>query len=71
MKLLGEGPRKRNTNPSINRIFKEAIVHQGLLVVRQVDDKMMREVDRVVVPPTYVDSVLTVTHIKLNHPTQF
>ena len=31
----------------------------------------MKEVDKVVVPPTYLDSVLVVLHIKLNHPTQY
>ena len=71
MKSLGNAPRKKNTNPTVNKIFKEAIVHQGLLVVRAVDGKTMREVDRVVVPPSFLDSILTVTHIKLNHPTQY
>ena len=71
MKSLGEAPRRKNTNPTVNKIYKEAIVHQGLLVVRAVDGKTLREMDRVVVPPTFLDSIFTVTHIKLNHPTQF
>ena len=70
-KSSGDVPRKKNTNPVQNKIFKEAIIHQGLLVVREFDDKKMREVDKVVVPPTYLDSILTVVHIKLNHPTQY
>ena len=28
----------------------------------------MREVDKVVIPPSYLDSILTVLHIRLNHP---
>ena len=30
----------------------------------------MREVDKVVVPPSFLDSILTVLHIRLNHPKQ-
>lgn len=70
-KSSGDLPRKKKTNSDINKIFKASIIHQGLLVVRAFDDKKMREVDKVVIPPTYLDSVLTVLHIKLNHPTQF
>ena len=70
-KSSGDVPRKNSTNTNINKIFKEAIIHQGLLVLREFDDKKMKEVDKVVVPPTYLDSVCTVLHIKLNHPTQY
>ena len=70
-KLSGDVPRKKNTNSNINRLFRETLIHQGLLVHRTFDDKKMKEVDKVVVPPTYLDSVLTVLHIKLNHPTQY
>ena len=70
-KTSGDAPRKKSTNSNINKIFKESIVHQGLLVVRVFDDKRMKEVDKVVVPPTYLDSILTVVHIRLNHPTQY
>ena len=70
-KSSGDLPRKKKTNSNINKIFKESIIHQGLLVVRVFDDKKMKEVDKVIVPPTYLDSVLTVLHIKLNHPTSY
>ena len=55
----------------INKIFKEAIIHQGLLVVRSFDERKMREFNRVVIPPSYLDSMLTVLHLKLNHPSQY
>ena len=71
MKSSGDVPRRKTTNSNINRIFRETIIHQGLLVHRVFDDKRMKEVDKVVVPPTYLDSVLIVLHIKLNHPTQY
>ena len=71
MKSSGDVPRRKTTNSNINRLFKETVIHQGLLVQRVFDDKKMKEVDKIVVPPTYLDSVLTVLHIKLNHPTQY
>ena len=70
LKSLGEEPRKKGTNPIINEIYKEAEVHQGLLVVKTIDSRKLREVLKVVVPPTYLDSILTVLHRKLNHPKQ-
>ena len=70
LKSLGEEPRKKGTNPSINRIYKEADIHEGLLVVKTIDSRKLREVHRVVVPPTFLDSILTVLHLKLNHPKQ-
>ena len=62
LKSLGEEPRKRHTNPLINKIYKEAEVHQGLLVVKDFDSRKFKEVLKVVVPPSYVDSILTVLH---------
>ena len=70
-KSSGDIPRKNSTNSNINRLFRETIIHQGLLVHRVFDDKKMKEVDKVAVPQTYIDSVLTVIHLKLNHPTQY
>ena len=70
LKKLGEEPRKKTSNPTINKIFKESSVHRGLLIVRAFDNRKMREIDRVVVPPSYLDSILTVLHLRLNHPKQ-
>ena len=70
LKTLGEEPRKKNTNPNINRIFKESSIHQGLLVVKAFDSRKFKEIHKVVVPPTYMDSILTVLHVRLNHPKQ-
>ena len=70
MKIFGQAPRKKNSNSHRNKIFKECIVDKGLLVVRSFDERKMREIDRIVVPPTFLDSILTVLHIKLNHPKQ-
>ena len=70
LKTLGEGPRKKTSNPFINKIYKESSVHRGLLIVRSFDNRKMREIDKVVVPPSYLDSILTVLHMRLNHPKQ-
>ena len=63
-------PRKNTTNPIMNKMFKEAIISKGLLVVRSFDSRKMIEVDRVVISPSYLYSILTILHIKLNHPTK-
>ena len=68
LKKLGEAPRKKNTNPIINKIFKESVISRGLLVVKSFDSRKLREVMRVVVPSSYIDSILAVLHIRLNHP---
>ena len=39
-------------------------------MVRTFDTRKMREIDRVVVPPSFLDSILSVLHMKLNHPKQ-
>jgi len=68
LKTFGELPRKKSTNPIINKIHKESVIHQGLLTVKTFDSKRMREALRIVVPPTYIDSILTILHVRLNHP---
>ena len=68
LKTLGELPRKKGSTPFINRIHKESVIHQGLLMVKSFDNRKMREVLKVVVPPTFLDSILTIIHIRLNHP---
>ena len=68
LKMNGELPRAKSTNPHRNKIFKEAILHKGLLIVRTFDQRKMREVDKVVIPPSYLHSIVTVLHLRLNHP---
>ena len=70
MKLHGEAPRKKSTNPNINRIFKECTIDRGILVVPSFDNRKMRETEKIVIPPSFLDSILTVLHLKLNHPKQ-
>ena len=50
LKILGEEPRKKTSNPPINKIFMESTVYRGVLIVRTFDDRKMRKVDKVVIP---------------------
>ena len=71
LKITGNLPIKKKTNPVINRLFKECVVEDGLLVVRMFDKHLMREVGRVVVPPNLLDSILMAIHLRLQHPTAY
>ena len=71
LKTTGYIPLKKKTNPVINRLFKECVVEEGLLVVRIFDRHLMREVSRVVIPPDILDSILTAIHLRLLHPTAY
>ena len=71
LKTTGNLPVKKKTNPIINRLFKECVVEDGLLVVRMFDRHLMREVGRVVVPPNLLNSILTAIHLRLLHPTGY
>ena len=70
-KKTGDSPRKKNTNPTINRFFAASQVKNGILVVPHFDPKLMRHVDKIVVPPTYMPTLLTVIHLKCNHPSKY
>ena len=70
-KKSGDTPRKKATNPTINRFFAAAQIKNGVLVVPTLDNKMMRTVDRVVVPASYIPTLLTIIHLKCNHPSRY
>jgi hypothetical protein len=70
-KKSGDTPRKKATNPAINRFFAAAQVKNGVLVVPTLDNKMMRTIDRVVVPSSYIPTLLTIIHLKCNHPSRY
>jgi hypothetical protein len=48
-----ETPRKRSKNYTINRFFNAAHMKDGVLVVPTFDKKMMRNVERVIIPHTF------------------
>ena len=70
-KRTGDSPRKKNTNPAINRMFSGSVLKDGVLVVPSFDHKTMRTINRVVVPPSYLPTLLTIIHVKCNHPSKY
>jgi hypothetical protein len=70
-KKSGDTPRKRSTNPTINRFFSNTVVKDGVLVAPQLDTKTMRNINRVAVPPSYLPTLLTIIHMKCNHPSRY
>jgi hypothetical protein len=70
-KSQGTHQEKKATNPTINRFFAAAQIKNGVLVVPTLDKKMMRTVDRVVVPASYIPTLLTIIHLKCNHPSRY
>ena len=60
---------KKAKGRTINRLLRECCVNkQGLLVSRHFDPKILREIERIVVPQTYLHSLLCILHTKLLHP---
>ena len=69
LKVAGNLPVKKKTNKIINRLFRECTVSEdGLLVVNRFDQRTMRHVDRIVVPPSFLSAILSLIHIRLKHP---
>ena len=70
-KRTGDSPRKKNTNPAINCMFSGSIVKDGILVVPNFDPRTMRTINRIVIPPSYLPTLLTMIHVKCNHPSKY
>jgi hypothetical protein len=66
----GDSPRKNSTNSAVNRFFKHAKLEDNLLVVKSYDPKLLRETNKVVIPPAFLPTVLTMIHQRANHPTK-
>ena len=68
-KRQGKLPGRKEKNiTTLNKLLKKCEVEKGLIVCKVVDPITMREMSRVYVPLTYLDSILTVMHVKLRHP---
>ena len=56
-------------NRVLNRLMKECAVNkQGLLVTSAFDHNIMKHVEKIVVPQSYLHSILMLLHNKLMHP---
>ena len=52
----------------LNRLFKTCDLDRGLIVSKSFDGILMKETSKIFVPPDYLLSVLTVMHVRLDHP---
>ena len=69
LKKLGQLPGRKDRDKAVlNKMLKRCIVEKGLIVARQFDQNIMKEIDRTFVPNLFLPSILTILHIKLNHP---
>ena len=68
--IKGNVPTKKNKRKVINKLLNECSVSKsGLLVKKEYDPKILREIEKIVVPQTYLHSIITILHTKLMHPT--
>ena len=52
----------------LNRLFKTCDLDKGLIVSKGFDGILMRETSRIFVPPDFLQAILTVMHVRLDHP---
>ena len=68
-KRLGQVPGRKDRNKAVvNRLLKTCEVVKGLIVSKTFDSILMKEVNRVYVPSTFLPAILTLMHIRLVCP---
>ena len=68
-KRLGQMPGRRDKDrATINRMLKLCEVEDGLIVSKTFDSTLMKETVRVYVPSVFLEAILTVMHVRLDHP---
>ena len=68
-KRLGQMPGRRDKDrATINRMLKLCEVVDGLIVSKTFDSTLMKETVRVYVPSVFLEAILTVMHVRLDHP---
>ena len=70
MITTGDSPRKSTSGTAINHFFKHAKLKYGLLVVQSYNPKLLRETDKIVIPPSFLPTVLAALHHRANHPSK-
>ncbi len=66
----GDSPRK-NASRMVKTIFRHASLFEGLVVVKESDNKLFKEVNRIVIPKDKITTILQMIHLKGNHPSQY
>ena len=68
-KKEGQMPGNKDKDRTVlNKLFKSCEVDRGLIVSKNFDPITMREISRVYVPASLLESILTVMHVRLRHP---
>ena len=66
----GDSPRK-NAPRMVKTIHRHASLHEGLVVVKESDNKLYKDFNRIVIPKDKVITILQLIHLKGNHPSQY
>ena len=69
MKTEGQLPNRKDKDKTVlNKMLKKCTLENGLIVSEEFDQHLMRETDRTFVPYMCLPSILTIMHIRLDHP---
>ena len=69
LKQLGQLPGRKDKNKTVlNKMLKRCEVSKHLIVSTEFDDKAMRNVEKIFIPPIFLPSVLTIMDNNLKHP---
>ena len=68
-KKEGQIPGNKDKDKAIlNKMFKACEVERGLIISRLFDPILMKEISRVYVPASMLETILTIMHVRLSHP---
>ena len=68
----GQLPGKKDSaKANLNKMRKNCIIENGLIVCKTFDSVLMKERSRVFVPGEFLQSILTVIHVRLDHPSAY
>ena len=68
--VTGDSPRKNSTR-MVKTIHRHASIHEGLVVVKETDNNAFSDFFRIVIPKIKVPTILSLIHLKGNHPSQY
>ena len=69
LKQLGQLPGRKDKNKTVlNKLLKRCEVSNQLIVSKEFDEKAMRHVEKIFIPPVFLPSVLTIMDNNLKHP---
>ena len=68
-KKEGQMPGPKDKDKAVlNKLFKHCEVARGLIVSKAFDPIQMKEVERIYVPAELLEAILTIMHVRLDHP---